>query len=85
MKFLFQADPSWKVFNVLQEAASQVAALDLGYKGGISNLKEISPKVLYLLGADDSDVLKEGIPADTFVIYQGLYKFLKYCLFSKIW
>lgn len=72
--------PSWKVFNLLQEAASQVAALDLGYKGGISNLKELSPKVLYLLGADDSDVLKEAIPADTFVIYQGLYEFLKYRL-----
>lgn len=60
------------MFNVLQETASQVAALDLGYKAGISNLKALSPKVLYLLGADDSDILKEAIPAGTFVIYQGL-------------
>ncbi|XKL66936.1 hypothetical protein PGB90_010356 [Kerria lacca] len=66
-----KVDASWKVFNLLQEAASQVAALDLGYKPGISNLKSLPAKVLYLLGADDSDVLKESIPTDTFVIYQG--------------
>lgn len=66
-----KTDPSWKIFNVLQEAASQVAALDLGYKPGISDLKSLAPKVVYLLGADDSPVLKEKLPEGTIVIYQG--------------
>lgn len=68
---IFQVDPSWNVFNLLQEKASQVAALDLGLKAGIKDLKSLSPKVLYLLGADDADVLKGNIPSDVFVIYQG--------------
>ncbi|KAK7583890.1 hypothetical protein V9T40_004853 [Parthenolecanium corni] len=66
-----KVDPKWNVFNLLQEKASQVAALDLGLKAGVKDLKSLSPKVLYLLGADDADVLKGNIPADVFVIYQG--------------
>lgn len=64
-------DAKWNVFNLLQEKASQVAALDLGLKAGVKDLKSLCPKVLYLLGADDADVLKGSIPADVFVIYQG--------------
>ncbi len=70
--FSKQVSPEWRVFNLLQETASQVAALDLGYKAGVPDLKSLSPKVLFLLGADDADVLKKSIPADVFVIYQGL-------------
>ena len=39
---------SWKVLNVLHRVASQVGALDIGYKPGIGDLSNI--KLLYLLG-----------------------------------
>lgn len=48
-----------------------MAALDLGLKAGVKDLKSLSPKVLYLLGADDAEVLKANIPPNVFVIYQG--------------
>lgn len=61
----------WKVLNVLQKAASQVAALDVGYKPGTASIKENKPKVLFLLGADEGSVSREDVGADCFVIYQG--------------
>lgn len=64
-------DKNWKVLNILQKVAGQVAALDLGYTPGVQNLKEIQPKVLFLLGADDGLVKREDLPSDCFVIYQG--------------
>jgi hypothetical protein len=56
----------WKVLNLLQRKANQVAALDLGYQGRASLAGK---KVVYLLNADDinADELK-----DAFVIYQGI-------------
>merc|ERR1740131_24604 len=42
----------WAVLNVLHRVASQVAALDLGYKPGVDAVREAKPKVLWLLGAD---------------------------------
>ncbi|VVC36797.1 Hypothetical protein CINCED_3A003457 [Cinara cedri] len=60
-------DKGWKILNVLQQVAGQVAALDLGYK---PNLRLSAPKVLYLLGADNEAILKNK-PAGTTVIYQG--------------
>ncbi|XP_076062264.1 NADH dehydrogenase (ubiquinone) 75 kDa subunit [Oratosquilla oratoria] len=64
-------DQSWQVLNVLQRVASQVAALDLGYSAGLSAIRESSPKVLFLLGADEGAITKEDLPADTTIIYQG--------------
>ena len=61
----------WKVLNVLHRVASQVAALDLGYKAGVDYIRQNPPKVLYLLGADEGALTKEDIPKDCFVIYQG--------------
>ena len=47
---LIQSDnEDWKVLNVLHRSASQVGALDVGYKGGIGDLSNV--KLLYLLGA----------------------------------
>ena len=47
---LVQSDnKEWKVLNVLHRSASQVGALDVGYKGGIGDLSNV--KLLYLLGA----------------------------------
>merc|ERR1719376_1975370 len=36
----------WAVVNVLHRVASQVAAMDLGYKPGVSEVRQAKPKVL---------------------------------------
>jgi len=61
----------WAVLNVLHRVASQVAALDLGYRAGVAEVREAKPKVLWLLGADSGAVTREDLPEDCFVIYQG--------------
>ncbi|XP_041056273.1 NADH-ubiquinone oxidoreductase 75 kDa subunit, mitochondrial [Carcharodon carcharias] len=61
----------WKVLNVLQRVASQVAALDLGYKAGIDVIRKNPPKVLFLLGADSGCITRQDLPKDCFIIYQG--------------
>lgn len=62
----------WKVFNVLHRMASQVGALDIGYKSGsVSNLNAQKPKLVYLLGADEGVVSREQLGKDTFIVYQG--------------
>ncbi|KAL0963873.1 hypothetical protein UPYG_G00314680 [Umbra pygmaea] len=62
---------SWKVLNVLHRVASQVAALDLGYKPGVEAIKKNPPKVLFLLGADAGCITRQDLPIDSFIIYQG--------------
>ncbi|XP_074659020.1 NADH-ubiquinone oxidoreductase 75 kDa subunit, mitochondrial-like [Tubulanus polymorphus] len=64
-------DDDWKVLNVVQRVASQVAALDLGYKAGVQHIRDNPPKVLFLFGADQGAVNKEDLPKDCFVIYLG--------------
>ncbi|XP_061379204.1 NADH-ubiquinone oxidoreductase 75 kDa subunit, mitochondrial [Danaus plexippus] len=61
----------WKVLNVLQRTASQVAAMDLGYKPGVGEMLQEGPKVVFLLGADAGVVTREALPKDCVVIYQG--------------
>jgi hypothetical protein len=51
--------------------ASQVAALDLGYKAGVDYIRKNPPKVLFLLGADEGVLTREDLPKDCFIIYQG--------------
>ncbi|XP_067928049.1 NADH-ubiquinone oxidoreductase 75 kDa subunit, mitochondrial-like [Watersipora subatra] len=65
------ADPTWKVYNVLQKTASQVAALDLGYSTDISAVVSQKPKVLFLMGADKGSITRADLPSDCFIIYQG--------------
>ena len=70
--------PDWNGFNVLQNAASRVGGLDLGFVpqpgGGMPTAQIVSAagsgkiEVLYLLGADEIDMAKLG---SAFVIYQG--------------
>jgi len=67
----FQAPAGWKVLNVLQRVASQVAALDLGYTPGVAKIRANPPKVLFLLGADEGTISRADLPKDAFVIYQG--------------
>lgn len=65
------APADWRVFNVLHRAASQVGALDIGYKAGVEAVKAQKPKVLYMLGADEGNLSRSDLPKDAFVIYQG--------------
>lgn len=59
------------MLNVLHRVASQVAALDLGYKMGVAEIRNSPPKVLYLLGADEGTITRDDLPKETFVVYQG--------------
>ncbi|XP_046969797.1 NADH-ubiquinone oxidoreductase 75 kDa subunit, mitochondrial [Vanessa cardui] len=63
-------DKEWKVLNVLQRTASQVAALDLGYVAG-AGAQLAGARVVYLLGADAGIVTRDALPKDCVVIYQG--------------
>ncbi|XP_063386525.1 NADH-ubiquinone oxidoreductase 75 kDa subunit, mitochondrial [Cydia fagiglandana] len=65
------ADKDWKVLNVLQRTASQVAALDIGYQPGVDAALAAGPKVVYLLGADAGVVTRDKLPKDAVIIYQG--------------
>ncbi|VDK47711.1 unnamed protein product [Anisakis simplex] len=67
------ADKSKKILNVLHHNASQVAALDIGYKGGVDLIKGASKpmKLLYLLGADEGLVKREDMDKNCFIVYQG--------------
>uniref|UniRef100_A0A671M8F6 NADH-ubiquinone oxidoreductase 75 kDa subunit, mitochondrial n=1 Tax=Sinocyclocheilus anshuiensis TaxID=1608454 RepID=A0A671M8F6_9TELE len=64
-------EEGWKVLNVLHRVASQVAALDLGYKRGVDAIRKNPPKVLFLLGADADCITRADLPKDSFIIYQG--------------
>lgn len=60
---------SWNGINILHNEASRTAALDIGIESKPDYLANNSPKVVYLLGADN--IRPEDIPEDAFVIYQG--------------
>ena len=55
--------------NVLHRVASQVGALDNGYKSGIGNLNDV--KLLYLLGADEGVIKRSDLSEECCVVYQG--------------
>ncbi|NXX68073.1 NDUS1 oxidoreductase, partial [Spizella passerina] len=65
------AGADWKVMNILHRVASQVAALDLGFKPGVEAVRKSSPKVLYLLGADAGAITRQDLPEYCYIIYQG--------------
>merc|ERR1712002_1413632 len=64
-------EEGWKVLNVLHRVASQVAALDLGYKAGVDAIRNNPPKVLFLLGADGGCITRADLPKESLIIYQG--------------
>lgn len=53
------------------KVASQVAALDLGYKAGVDYIRKNPPQVLFMLGADEGVLTRDDLPKDCFIIYQG--------------
>ena len=60
----------WNGFNVLHLAASRMGGLMLGYaqKGGIADVVEAAPKLLFLLGADEVNFASFG---GSFKVYIG--------------
>jgi NADH dehydrogenase (ubiquinone) Fe-S protein 1 len=66
-----QIPSDWRVLNVLHRVASQVAALDLGYAPGAQKIRDTKPKVLFMIGADESVISRSDLAKDCFVIYQG--------------
>jgi NADH dehydrogenase (ubiquinone) Fe-S protein 1 len=73
------AGADWKVLNLLHRVASQVAALDLGWKAGTADLRAAKPRVVWLLGADAGTISRDDLPADCFVIYQVCVSTVKQC------
>jgi len=58
----------WNGYNMIQDFASSVAALDLGFVQSVE-ARSAEAKFVYLLGSDD---YADGeIPDDAFVVYQG--------------
>lgn len=55
----------------MNRVASQVAALDLGYKAGVEAIRKNPPKILFLLGADGGCITRADLPKNSFIIYQG--------------
>jgi hypothetical protein len=78
------AGADWKVLNVLHRVASQVAALDLGWKAGTADLRAAKPRVVWLLGADAGAISRDDLPADCFVIYQVCVSTVKLCCGSGL-
>ena len=61
--------PDWQGYNVLQRAASRAGAFEVGFTVPSPSVATISPKIIWLLGADE--ISASDLPKDAFVIYQG--------------
>ena len=59
----------WQGYNVLQRAASRSGAYDVGFSVPSPTVAATTPKIVWLLGADE--ISASDIPKDAFVIYQG--------------
>lgn len=60
--------------NILQRNAGQVAALDIGLKPTtlLEPIKK-SMKLVYLLGADESNFKRSDFADGVFIVYQGMF------------
>ena len=61
------------MYVCVSRVASQVAALDLGYKAGVEAIRNNPPKVLLLLGADGGCITRADLPKESLIIYQGMH------------
>ena len=61
--------PEWQGYNVLQRAASRAGAYEVGFITHSPAVAGTTPKMLWLLGADE--ITAADIPNGAFVIYQG--------------
>lgn len=63
------ATSEWNGYNVLQRAASRPGAYEIGFTIPGPETASVTPKIVYLLGADE--ITAKDLPKDAFVIYQG--------------
>lgn len=61
--------PEWNGYNILQRTASRTGAYDVGFTVPSPEVANITPKFVWLLGADE--INEADIPKDAFVVYQG--------------
>jgi NADH dehydrogenase (ubiquinone) Fe-S protein 1 len=61
--------PEWNGYNVLQRTAARTGAYEVGWGVPSPSVASTTPKVVWLLGADE--FADADIPKDAFVIYQG--------------
>ena len=61
--------PEWQGYNVLQRAASRAGAYDVGFTTPSPVVAQTTPKLVWLLGADE--ITEADIPKEAFVVYQG--------------
>jgi NADH dehydrogenase (ubiquinone) Fe-S protein 1 len=59
----------WQGYNVLQRAASRSGAYEVGFTSPSQKVTETTPKMVWLLGADE--ISEQDIPSGAFVVYQG--------------
>ncbi|KAL9044014.1 MAG: hypothetical protein Q9214_002818 [Letrouitia sp. 1 TL-2023] len=59
----------WQGYNVLQRTASRTGAYEVGFTVPSPAVAQITPKMIWLLGADE--VYSADIPKGAFVVYQG--------------
>lgn len=68
-KTTFLAEDGWNGYNLLHRSASRAGAYDVGFAVPSPTTASTTPKMIWLLGADDFP--SEDIPKDAFVVYQG--------------
>ena len=61
--------PEWQGYNVLQRTASRAGAYEVGFVTPSPEVAKVTPKMLWLLGADE--ISNKDIPTDAFIVYQG--------------
>lgn len=59
----------WNGLNYLQRQASRAGAFDIGFYNSDPAVQSITPKVVFLFGADEIE--PKSIPKDSFVVYVG--------------
>jgi NADH dehydrogenase (ubiquinone) Fe-S protein 1 len=59
----------WQGYNVLQRVASRAGAYEVGFTVPSPTVASITPKMVWLLGADE--ISEKDIPKGAFVVYQG--------------
>ncbi|WEW56327.1 ndufs1 NADH-ubiquinone oxidoreductase subunit [Emydomyces testavorans] len=61
--------PEWQGYNILQRTASRSGAYDVGFTTPSLEVARTTPKMIWLLGADE--ISEANIPKGAFVVYQG--------------